>query len=160
MIYDIAVIGGGLVGLATALALSESGKYSVVVVEAAGQIAAHQSGHNSGVIHSGLYYKPGTLKAQFCTEGRERLYAFCAEEAIPHERCGKLVVALHETELPRLEELAARGAAYGLQVQRLQGAEHRALPNHVAPSLVWMLHSHEHNERDSARHGARRTEEC
>src|SRR5713101_5935038 len=95
MTYDVAIIGGGIVGLATALALTERFRLSLVVLEAEDHLAAHQSGHNSGVIHSGLYYKPGTLKARLCVEGREAMYDFCRENGIPHERCGKVVVATH-----------------------------------------------------------------
>ena len=126
LIYDIAVIGGGIVGLATALALVRRGVTSLIVLEAADDIAAHQSGHNSGVIHSGLYYKPGSLKARLCIEGREELYAFCAEHGIRHDRCGKLVVATRPEELPRLEALAMRGRANGLAVAAT--AAHRTLP--------------------------------
>src|SRR6185295_188911 len=101
---DAAVVGGGLVGLATALALSARG-LTVAVLEAEDRLAAHQSGHNSGVIHSGLYYKPGSLKAQLSVAGARALYELCAEEGIAHERCGKLVVATEPEELPRLDEL-------------------------------------------------------
>jgi len=120
---DIAVIGGGIVGLATAMALTERTRAAVVVLEAEDRLAAHQTGHNSGVIHSGLYYKPGSLKAQNCVAGREALYRFCAEHAIAHERCGKVVLAVHERELPRLEELERRGRANGLQGLRRLGPE-------------------------------------
>lgn len=112
---DIALIGGGIVGLATALALTERTTASVLVLEAEPRLAAHQTGNNSGVIHSGLYYKPGSLKARNCVEGRDRLYAFCAEHGIAHERCGKIVVATHPDEIPRLDELERRGRANGLQ---------------------------------------------
>jgi L-2-hydroxyglutarate oxidase len=112
--YDIAVIGGGIVGLATALALGERTVASMVVLEAEDRLATHQTGHNSGVIHSGLYYKPGSLKARNCAEGREALYRFCAETGIAHERCGKVVLATRPGELPLLEALEARGRANGL----------------------------------------------
>src|SRR5512143_1891148 len=103
---DVAIIGGGIVGAATAMALtSRSARPRVVVLEAEAELARHQTGNNSGVIHSGLYYKPGSLKARNCVEGREAMYRFCAEHGIAHERCGKVVVAVHERELPRLEEL-------------------------------------------------------
>ena len=121
---DIAVIGGGIVGLATAMALAERTRASVKVLEAEDRLAAHQTGHNSGVIHSGLYYKPGSLKARNCVEGREALYRFCATEGIPHERCGKVVVATRESELPALAELERRGHANGLAgLRRLGPAE-------------------------------------
>ncbi len=110
---DVAVAGGGLVGLATAMALAGRG-VRVTVLEAEDRLASHQSGHNSGVIHSGLYYKPGSLKAALCVEGSRALYRLCAEEGIAHERCGKLVLATSPEELPRLEELERRGRANGL----------------------------------------------
>src|SRR5438876_2970439 len=118
MTYDIAIIGGGIVGLGTALALSEQSSGRLVVVEAEGRLAMHQSGHNSGVIHSGLYYKPGSLKARLCAEGREVMYRFCQDHGIAHERCGKIVVATGEQELPRLQELYGRGEANGLRGMR------------------------------------------
>ena len=103
--YDIAVIGGGIVGLATAMALTSEHKKRLIVLEAEDKLAAHQTGNNSGVIHSGLYYKPGSLKANNCVAGREALYRFCEEHNIACERCGKVVVAASESELPRLERL-------------------------------------------------------
>src|SRR5262249_2472424 len=103
---DVLIVGGGIVGLGTALALA--GRTSVTVVEAEKHIAQHQTGHNSGVIHSGLYYKPGSAKAKNCAEGRELMYRFCEENSIPHDRCGKLVVATDKSELPALEELERR----------------------------------------------------
>ena len=93
---DVAVIGGGIVGMATALALAEVDGRSLAVLEAEDTLAAHQSGHNSGVIHSGLYYKPGSLKARTCREGREALYQFCLQERVAYRRCGKLVVATRD----------------------------------------------------------------
>jgi len=113
-VHDIAVIGGGIVGLATAMALAEPGGPRVVVLEAEAGLAAHQTGHNSGVIHSGLYYAPGSLKARLCAEGREAMFRFCAAHGIPHQRCGKLVVAATDQEIPRLDELERRGRANGL----------------------------------------------
>ncbi len=116
--YDIAVIGGGIVGLATAMALGPAAgrrRGSLVVLEAEEEISRHQTGNNSGVIHSGLYYSPGSLKARTCTEGARRLYRFCQEHDVAHERCGKLVVAVTESELPALAELERRGRANGLE---------------------------------------------
>jgi L-2-hydroxyglutarate oxidase len=118
--FDVAVIGGGIVGLATAMALASEYSASVVVVEAEGELAAHQTGNNSGVIHSGLYYKPGSLKARLCNEGRLALIRFCQERNIPFELCGKVVVAINEAELPALDELQRRGTANGLsELKRL-----------------------------------------
>jgi L-2-hydroxyglutarate oxidase len=121
---DVAVIGGGIVGTATAMALLERFPgLEVCVLEKEDRLAAHQTGHNSGVIHSGLYYKPGSLKALTCTSGREALYKFCAEHTIPHERCGKIVVATGEAEMPALDILEQRGRENGLEgIERLDGA--------------------------------------
>lgn len=129
---DVAVVGGGLVGLATAMALAERGA-AVAVLEAEERLAAHQSGHNSGVIHSGLYYQPGSLKARLCVEGARSLWSFCEEEGIATQRCGKLVVATHEEELPRLDELERRGQANGVNgLRRLRAEEIREIEPHAA----------------------------
>ncbi|HET9212322.1 MAG TPA: L-2-hydroxyglutarate oxidase [Thermoanaerobaculia bacterium] len=137
---DVAVVGGGLVGAATALALADQHGLRVVVLEAEDQLAAHQSGHNSGVIHSSLYYKPGSLKATLCREGARDLVRFCEEEGIAHERCGKLVVATREDELPRLDELERRGQANGLAgLQRLRAEEIREHePHAVGIAALWV----------------------
>jgi (S)-2-hydroxyglutarate dehydrogenase len=133
MTYDVAIIGGGIVGLGTAMALSERTSDRIVVLEAEGKLAAHQTGHNSGVIHSGLYYKPGSLKAKNCAEGRELMYRFCAENSIAHERCGKVVIATEQHELPALAELERRGTANGLTgIRRLTPSEIREREPHVA----------------------------
>ena len=124
--YDVAVIGGGIVGMATAMAITARTRASLVVLEAESTLAAHQTGHNSGVIHSGLYYKPGSMKAANCVDGREDLYRFCERHEIAHERCGKLVVATSAAELPALDELERRGRGNGLQgLRRLGAAEIR-----------------------------------
>ncbi|MGB5531293.1 MAG: L-2-hydroxyglutarate oxidase, partial [Ignavibacteriaceae bacterium] len=112
--FDIIVIGGGIIGTAAALSLQNSSKFKVLLIEAEKKLAFHQTGNNSGVVHSGLYYKPGSLKAKNCTDGRESLYKFCAENNIPNERCGKIVVATNESELNALDELFKRGIANGL----------------------------------------------
>jgi L-2-hydroxyglutarate oxidase len=131
--YDIAVIGGGIVGMATAMALAARPRLSLVVLEAESDVAAHQTGHNSGVIHSGLYYQPGSLKAKNCAEGRQALVRFCAERGIAHDLCGKVVVATSERELPPLDELERRGRANGLTgIRRLSGAEIREIEPHTA----------------------------
>ncbi len=131
--YDVIIIGGGIVGLATAMALSREKGIKIALIEAEAQLGWHQTGNNSGVIHSGLYYKPGSLKAQNCVEGREALYRFCEEHNIAHDRCGKLVVATREDELPNLEELERRGRANGLiGLKRLRGEELGEYEPHVA----------------------------
>ncbi len=122
---DSVVIGGGIVGLATALSLVEKYGRSVVVLEAEDRVAAHQTGHNSGVIHSGLYYAPGSLKATLCLRGLELMYRFCEAEGVPCRRTGKLVVAVDERDLPRLDLLEARGRANGVGVDRLTAGELR-----------------------------------
>lgn len=122
-VYDVAIIGGGIVGLATALALTSQRSLGLIVLEAEDRLAAHQTGHNSGVIHSGLYYKPGSLKARNCVAGREALVRFCQEHQIAHDRCGKIVVATQPEELPRLNNLEERGRANGLKGLRRLGPE-------------------------------------
>src|SRR5712692_10033192 len=130
--WDVVVAGGGIVGLATADALAGLG-VRVMVLEAEQALAVHQTGHNSGVIHSGVYYKPGSLKARTCAAGREDLYAFCAEAGVPTRRCGKLVVATREAELPALALLEERGRANGLQgLTRLDRADIARLDPAVA----------------------------
>lgn len=130
--YDIVIIGGGIVGLATAMALSRFSKIKINVIEAEDKLAAHQTGNNSGVIHSGLYYKPGSLKAKNCVEGREQMYRFCEQHQIPHDRCGKIVVATSEEELSRLDDLEKRGRANGLKgLKRINAAELKDYEPHV-----------------------------
>ena len=110
--YDVAVVGAGIVGLAVARELLLRRPASrVVIFDMEQAVAAHQTGHNSGVIHSGIYYTPGSLKAQLCVEGSKLMYEYCAAHGIPFERCGKLIVATKESELPRLDALEARGVA-------------------------------------------------
>lgn len=121
--YDIAIIGGGILGLATAMTLVSERALSIIVLEAEDRLAAHQTGNNSGVIHSGLYYKPGSLKARNCVEGREAMYRFCQEHNIAHEQCGKVVVATQEREIPFLDNLEQRGRANGLKGLRRIGPE-------------------------------------
>src|SRR5260221_1191941 len=112
---DAVIIGGGIVGLATGLALLAARPGSTaVVLEKEDSVAAHQTGRNSGVIHAGLYYKPGSLKAKACARGRSMLERFCEEHGVPFERCGKIVVATNDEEVPRLDELERRSQANGL----------------------------------------------
>jgi L-2-hydroxyglutarate oxidase len=120
MTYDIAVIGGGIVGLSFALQATEKfPRLRVVVLEKEAGVARHQSGHNSGVIHSGVYYKAGSLKARLCVAGAREMVEFCSRHGIPHEVCGKLIVATNLEEAARLDELLARGVANGLEGLRL-----------------------------------------
>ena len=122
--FQVAIIGGGIVGLATARALAPRLGDRLVVLEAEDRAAGHQTGNNSGVIHSGLYYRPGSAKAITCAAGRRQLYRFCERHEIPHQRCGKLVVATRRGELPALDELERRGRANGLTgLRRLSAAE-------------------------------------
>jgi len=112
---DVVCIGAGIIGLATARSLTRRfSDLDILVVEAEPRPAVHQTGHNSGVIHSGLYYKPGSLKAKNCVTGRKRLIEFCDRHEIPYEICGKLVIATDPEEIPRLDELERRGRANGL----------------------------------------------
>jgi L-2-hydroxyglutarate oxidase LhgO len=131
---DVAVVGGGIVGLATAWRLLErEPRLSVVLLEKEAEPGAHQTGHNSGVIHSGLYYKPGSEKAKTCVEGARLLLDFCRAHGVPYEICGKLVVATSEEELPRLAELARRGRENGVAgVRELGPAEFRKIEPHAA----------------------------
>src|SRR5579872_5249271 len=116
VVQRIAVIGGGIVGLAAAFRLLERlPDARVTVLEKEAAVGRHQSGHNSGVLHCGLYYKPGSVKARLAVTGIRQMVAFCQENAVPHEICGKLVVAADESEVPRLHDLHERGAANGLE---------------------------------------------
>src|SRR5512137_2503297 len=110
----VIIIGGGLVGLATAHKLAARCPAArVTVLEKENKVCAHQSGHNSGVLHSGLYYKPGSLKARLAVVGIREMVAFCQQHAVPHEICGKFVVAADESEVPRLRALHERGDQNG-----------------------------------------------
>jgi L-2-hydroxyglutarate oxidase len=124
MTYDIAVVGGGIVGLSFAMQVSERfPRLRVVVLEKEAGVARHQTGHNSGVIHSGVYYKAGSLKARLCVAGAREMVEFCSRHGIPHEVCGKLIVATNAEEAARLDDLLARGVANGLDGLRLLGRE-------------------------------------
>lgn len=132
--YDIAIIGGGIIGLATAMRLTqEYPNQRVAVIEKESVIAQHQTGHNSGVIHAGIYYAPGSQKANFCSTGGRLLRDFCDERGIEYEMCGKLIVAVNESEVPGLEELYRRGTENGADGLQLIGAEEmREHEPHVA----------------------------
>ena len=122
--YDVTIIGGGIVGLATALKILDAySSTKLLILEKEAQLARHQTGNNSGVIHSGLYYRPGSLKARSCVTGRKALIEFCNENSVPYELCGKVVVATSQEELPRLDELHRRGVANGLQGLEIIGTE-------------------------------------
>ncbi len=122
--YDVIVIGGGIVGLAVALEITKRHpRLQLLLLEKENRVGQHQSGHNSGVIHSGTYYKPGSLKAKLCVEGARAMVEFCREQGIPHKVCGKVIVATHEEEFARLEELRRRGEANGLTGLRLISPE-------------------------------------
>lgn len=133
MKLDVAVVGGGLVGLASALRLLDrTPELRIAVLDKEPHVATHQSGHNSGVVHAGLYYVPGSLKARLCREGAALLRSFCAEHEIPLQTRGKLVVALDESELDRLTELKRRGTENGIaDLQELDGTELREIEPHA-----------------------------
>ncbi len=121
---DLIVIGGGIVGLSTAMqALEQYPGLGVIVLEKESRIATHQTGHNSGVIHAGVYYQPGSLKAQFCREGAVATMQFCREHGIAFEQCGKLLVATEPADLPRMDALYERAVANGIEIQRWSQAE-------------------------------------
>jgi L-2-hydroxyglutarate oxidase LhgO len=132
--YDLIVIGGGIVGLSTAMqAVQRYLGLRILVVEKEDRVAAHQTGRNSGVIHSGLYYKPGSKKARTCVSGAAEMVEFCRTHQIPHEICGKVVVATSERELPGLEELRRRGQANGVPNLEIIGPERiKELEPHAA----------------------------
>lgn len=122
--YDLAIIGGGIVGLATAMELlMRLPSLHLVVLEKEREIAQHQTGHNSGVIHSGIYYAPGSIKAKACVAGKAKLLRFCEEHGIAYELCGKVIVATHDEELPWLEQLYQRGLANGVPGLELIGPQ-------------------------------------
>jgi L-2-hydroxyglutarate oxidase len=133
MTYDFCIIGGGIVGLATAMELLQrEPAASLLLLEKEGTLAKHQTGHNSGVIHAGIYYQPGSLKAELCKRGAQATKDFCVEHGIEFEVCGKLLVASNPLEVQRMEALFARSQQNGLRVERLDAAElQRREPNIV-----------------------------
>ncbi|MGQ9600292.1 MAG: L-2-hydroxyglutarate oxidase [Anaerolineae bacterium] len=141
---DLIVIGAGIVGLATAMELvRRRPDLRTVVLDKENRIAAHQSGNNSGVIHVGLYYRPGSLKARLAVEGARRMVQFCQEYAMPYQQCGKVVVATREDELPRLKELYHRGVANGVSGLRLIDAKEiqEYEPHVVGVAGLWSPHT-------------------
>ncbi|MDY6782809.1 MAG: L-2-hydroxyglutarate oxidase [Cyanobacteriota bacterium] len=130
--YDFTIIGGGIVGLAIALTLSQrSPRAKILVLEKESQLAFHQTGNNSGVIHSGIYYKPGSFKAKFCRDGCQSMVEFCRNHNIPHEVCGKVIVATQPEELPRLEQLYQRGLKNGIPLKKITAEDVREIEPHV-----------------------------
>jgi L-2-hydroxyglutarate oxidase len=127
--HDIAIVGGGIIGLATAYQITQRHpNQRVVILEKEDSVGAHQTGHNSGVLHSGIYYQPGSLRAQNCRLGKEAMESFCEAEGIPYDRCGKVIVAVSEDEIPRLERIYERGQENGVKceiigVERLKELE-------------------------------------
>jgi (S)-2-hydroxyglutarate dehydrogenase len=131
---DLTIIGAGIIGLATAMKIAEAHpRIRLTILEKEASIGRHQTGHNSGVIHSGLYYRPGSIKARTCVAGRKALLDFCDANGVPYELCGKVVVATSQQEVPRLEELHRRGVANGLKALELIGSERlKELEPHAA----------------------------
>jgi L-2-hydroxyglutarate oxidase len=122
--HDIVIIGGGIVGLAVALEITKRfPRLRLLLLEKEDRVGQHQSSHNSGVIHSGVYYQPGSLKARLCVEGARAMIEFCRAHDIPHQVCGKVIVAVHQQEFPRLEELRRRGEVNGLTGLQMIGPE-------------------------------------
>ncbi|MGH8654759.1 MAG: L-2-hydroxyglutarate oxidase [Gammaproteobacteria bacterium] len=133
MVYDYVIIGGGIIGLSTAMALTRhKAGASVLVLEKEPWLARHQTGHNSGVIHSGIYYKPQSFKARFCREGARAMVAFCQQQGIKHELCGKLILATQPWELPLIEDLYQRGLKSGIEVKKITPEEARELEPHIS----------------------------
>lgn len=130
--YDFAIVGGGIVGLSTGMALSQRYPHAkILVLEKEQSWANHQTGHNSGVIHSGIYYAPGSYKAKFATEGSRSMVEFCREHGIEHEICGKVIVATKKEELPLMDNLFQRGLANGLAIAKIGAEELREIEPHV-----------------------------
>ncbi len=133
MKVDICIIGGGIVGLATAYQVSQKyPKLSLAVVEKESSLARHQTGHNSGVLHTGIYYKPGSLKAINCRNGKKAMEQFCKEQGIEHELCGKIIVALHDDEVPRMLNIFQRGQENGVKCKIISREEMLEIEPHVA----------------------------
>ena len=131
--FDVGIIGGGIVGLATAYQLSQKfPKLSIAVIEKESSLAKHQTGHNSGVLHSGIYYKPGSLKAINCRQGKKAMEKFCKEQDIDFELCGKIIVALNDEEVPRMQNIFQRGQENGVNCKIISREEMLEIEPHVA----------------------------
>lgn len=140
--YDYCIIGGGIVGLATAMALQERVPgASIVLLEKERELARHQTGHNSGVIHAGIYYAPGSLKAKLCREGAEATKEFCTGNGIPFETCGKLLVATTEAEVERMESLEERAQQNGIEYSRLSTSQLRSEEPNIAGLGALLVHT-------------------
>lgn len=142
--YDIAIIGGGILGLSTAMQLSaRAPHWRVAVLEKEEELATHQTGHNSGVMHSGIYYRPGSHKARFCVAGLNNLVEFCEENEIEYQQCGKVIVAANESELGRLQDLHERGTANGVPDLEIVGPERlKEIEPHVkGVQALWAPHT-------------------
>jgi L-2-hydroxyglutarate oxidase len=137
---DVAIIGGGVVGLATAYQLVQRyPERSVIVLEKESAVAQHQTGHNSGVLHSGIYYKPGSLKAVNCREGKKAMEQFCAQHGIDYDICGKVIVAVADEEIPRLERILERGQQNGVACEMIDAGRLRELEPHAAGvQAIWV----------------------
>ncbi len=141
MKYDVIIVGGGIVGLSTAWHLVHQVQgLRVLIVEKERDIALHQTGHNSGVIHSGIYYKPGSLRARNCKTGYDLLLDFCERKGVDYDICGKVIVAVDEEEVERLEKVYERGVANGLEgIRMISGAEVREIEPHIeARAGIWV----------------------
>lgn len=130
---DVAIVGGGIVGLATAWQLlNQSPGLKIIVLEKESEVAAHQTGHNSGVLHSGIYYRPGSLRAENCRAGKLAMEEFCRREEIPFELCGKVIVAVDENEQGRLHEIYQRGQQNGVRCEMIDQSRLKEIEPHVA----------------------------
>ncbi|MGB7585801.1 MAG: L-2-hydroxyglutarate oxidase [Terriglobales bacterium] len=138
--FDIVIVGGGIVGLSTAMHLTRAfPKLRLLLLEKEDRVASHQSGHNSGVIHSGIYYKPGSLKAKLCVEGAAAMVAFCREHNLPYKITGKVIVATNDAEVPRLQSLMQRGQANGISgLKMLRREELLEIEPHCS-GIAWLL---------------------
>lgn len=140
--YDYVIVGGGILGLATAYRLlQERPGSSLVLIDKEKRLAHHQTGHNSGVIHAGVYYTPGSVKAKLCKEGAERTVRFCEEHGIKYERCGKLIVATDAQEVPRLKGLEERVIANGLDYKNISADQLREIEPQVAGEAAMLVHA-------------------
>ena len=142
--YDVAVVGGGIIGLSTAMQLSwRYPRWRVAVVEKEAEVATHQTGHNSGVVHSGIYYRPDSQKARFCVEGVKALLRFCEGNGIEYQRCGKVIIATDSSEFGRLQELHQRGVANGVEGLEMIGPDRlKEIEPHVSGiQALWAPHT-------------------